>query len=122
MELEGEQVTACFESVGMRPGTFEERPFMVAHDVSQWRRVQREPSVHRWSESGGQRTRDKCAHDSLADGGILAFPLNCKVISLIEVGSVRWRTTFPLSRAGVTSTPVPRSTSVSEFTLMSTYE
>ena len=61
-------------------------------------------------------------HDSLADGGILAFPLNWSVISLIEVGSVRKSTTFPLSRAGVTSTPVPRKTSVSELTVMSTNE
>ena len=32
--------------------------------------------------------------------GIFAFPLNCKVISLIEVGSVRTSLTWPLSVVG----------------------
>lgn len=59
-------------------------------------------------------------HLSFAAGGIFAFPLNWRVISLIAVGSERYRTTFPLMRAGLTSTPVPRRTRVSEATTMST--
>ena len=51
--------------------------------------------------------------------GSLAFPRNWRVISLIAVGSERWRMTLPLRRAGFTSTPVPRKVSVSELTAIS---
>lgn len=58
-------------------------------------------------------------YGSAAETGRRALPLNESVISLIDVGSVRWRTTFPLRRAGLTSTPVPLRQSVSEATWIS---
>ena len=42
--------------------------------------------------------------------GIFAFPLNCKVISLIEVGSVKTSLTWPRSVVESMSGPVPLRT------------
>lgn len=58
-------------------------------------------------------------HGSLGLGGTRAFPLKKSVICLIDVASVSVSTTFPVNKAGSTSTPVPFRYSWSLATWMS---
>lgn len=76
-----------FQCVGVCLCTLEERPLVVAHNVGEWRRVQSE-AMQRCQDTAREKTGEG-THDSLADGGILALPLNWSVISLMEVGSDR---------------------------------
>jgi len=84
----------------------EKRPIMVADNIANRSAAVNESKkkICQYESYGCNLAR---TYDSFAGMGILAFPRNCRVISLKAVVSVRYRNTCPLNVVGSTSGPVP---------------